>query len=105
MRGNVYYDKQGEFAADIKVDAVVDKIESEINQRIKNVQKASALKILKRYYKKIVMVDQSTDIDSDPVMLEKERLERMIQIMRDDRDNDMRKIMQLNEQIKVMNKS
>lgn len=50
------------------------------------------MKVLKRFYKKIELVDASTNVDDDPVVLEKQRLERFIEHMRNERDDDMRKI-------------
>ena len=45
--------------------------------------------MLSRFYKKIVQVDNFTQVDEDPVEFEKKRLERMIENLRNDRDRDM----------------
>ena len=37
MRGNVFYDKQGDFNLDIKSEIVVDRIENEMQEKFKNV--------------------------------------------------------------------
>ena len=37
MRGNVYYDKQGDFNIEVKSDMVVEKIENEMQLKFKNV--------------------------------------------------------------------
>lgn len=51
------------------------------------------MKVLRRFYKKIVYVDQATNVDEDPVEVERQRLERVIDHMRNEKDNDMKKIM------------
>lgn len=53
MRNNVFYDKQGDFNLDIKSEVVVDRIENEMQEKFKTVQNATAMRVLKRFYKKI----------------------------------------------------
>eukprot|EP00347_Sterkiella_histriomuscorum_P012950 403366596 len=105
MRGNVFYDKQGDFNIDIKSELVVGKIENEMQEKFKTVQSATAMKVLKRFYKKIEYKDQATSIDEDPVEVERQRLERIIDHMRNDKDNDLKKIQQLQINIEQMQKS
>ncbi|CDW77732.1 UNKNOWN [Stylonychia lemnae] len=105
MRGNVFYDKQGDFNLDIKTELVTDKIENEMQEKFKNVQSATAMKVLRRFYKKIVFVDQSTQVEEDPLEIEKQKLERLINHLRNDRDNDLRRISQLQMNIEQMQKS
>ena len=58
MRGNVVYDKQGDlYNLDIKSEVVVDRIENEMQEKFKNVQSKTAMKVLKRFYKKIEFKD------------------------------------------------
>lgn len=92
MAGNVINDKIGDFNLDIKSEVVVDRIENEMQAKFKNVQEATAKRILKRFYKNTKFADVGTNVDEDPVELEKQRLERVIEHLRNDRDNDMRKI-------------
>ena len=104
MSNSVVYDRQGDFGLDVKAEAVVEKIEHEVQAKIKDVQQATAKRVLRRFYKKIEFAEAGTNVDEDPVELEKQRLERVIEHLRSDRDNDMKRIVQLQAQVDSMNK-
>ena len=42
---------------DYRVDGIVDRIETDIHEKFKNVQCATAVKIIRKFYRKIEMQD------------------------------------------------
>ena len=51
---------------DERIDATLALIESEISGKFKSVQNATAMKVLKRFYKNIVHKDEAVQILEDP---------------------------------------
>jgi hypothetical protein len=56
------YDHQS-LMVDYRTDGVVDRIETDINMKFKDVQCATALKVLGRYYRKFDSIDEGTQIE------------------------------------------
>lgn len=104
MKSSIKYEHMRGGIVD-KTDAILEKIETDMLIKLKSVQSATALKVLKKFYKNITSCDQYTQMHEDPVLVEKHRLEEVIKSMKEERDKIFTDFASVHSQLESSNKA
>ena len=88
MEKFAHLNRVGDTQVNLSTDGIVDRIERDINCKFRDVQSATACKVLRRFYKRIQVADQGTEMEEDLGKVERARLESIIQHLKSERDDD-----------------